>query len=199
MGSRMARWTVAICTIAVAAAFLLCTAATALAQENQPEPDEGSRGEIPLELQEKIAEFREAAAGLREPWVLLKVDGREFRSGRRELFQKARSLSRDERWDLIDRISAARDEYAATVEGKLKAARENVAALKECLAGARQAWEQGDLDATLSGLDQAMAKVDELKGQLGEAHGLFQEILELQRQLIQDSGAAPASLRAWAT
>jgi len=199
MESKLARCTIAISTLVIVATFFLFTAVPVLAQDAEPQEQRESQGkDVPPELQAKMQEFKQAAAGLRESGALLKADMREFKTGVRELLRKARTLSRDEKWDLIDQVSAARDEYLGTVEEKVKAIRENAGAMKEAIAGAREAWEQDDLDGALSSLDGAIAKAGELKVQLKEAHQLFQQILEVLRQLNEEVGAAPASAQEWA-
>jgi len=199
MESKLARWTIVISTLAIVATFFLFTAVPVLAQDAEPQEQRESQGkDVPPELQAKMQEFKQAAAGLREPGALLKADMKEFKTGMRELFRKARSLSRDEKWDLIDQVSAARDEYLGTVQEKIKAIRENAGVMKDAVAGAREAWEQDDLDGALSGLDQAIAKVGELKAQMEELHQLFQEVLDVLGQLNEEVGAAPASAQEWA-
>lgn len=199
MESKLARWTIAIATLVIVATFFLFTAVPVLAQDAEPQEQRESQDkDTPPEVQAKMQEFKQAAAGLREPGALLKADMREFKTGVRELLRKARTLSRDEKWDLIDQVSAARDEYLGTVEEKVKAIRENAGAMKEAIAGAREAWEQDDLDGALSSLDGAIAKAGELKVQLEEAHQLFQEVLDVLRQLNEEVGAAPASAQEWA-
>ena len=199
MESKLARCTIAISTLVIVATFFLFTAVPVLAQDAEPQEQRESQGkDVPPELQAKMQEFKQAAAGLREPGALLKADMKEFKTGMRELFRKARSLSRDEKWDLIDQVSAARDEYLGTVQEKIKAIRENAGVMKDAVAGAREAWEQDDLDGALSGLDQAIAKVGELKAQMEELHQLFQEVLDVLGQLNEEVGAAPASAQEWA-
>jgi len=199
MESKLARCTIAISTLVIVATFFLFTAVPVLAQDAEPQEQRESQGkDVPPELQAKMQEFKQAAAGLRESGALLKADMREFKTGVRELLRKARTLSRDEKWDLIGQVSAARDEYLGTVEEKVKAIRENAGAMKEAIAGAREAWEQDDLDGALFSLDGAIAKAGELKVQLKEAHQLFQQILEVLRQLNEEVGAAPASAQEWA-
>jgi len=196
MKSKSARWIVAMITLALAATCVLFAAAPVLAQDEQPD---GQEMEVPPELQEKMEEFKDAAAGLREYKVLLKEDVRQFRAAMKELWQQARSLSRDEKWDLFDEVSAARDEYAGTVKERIGAAREIAGAMKEALSAARDAWEQGDLESALSSLDQAIAKVGELEVQLEEAHRLLQEILEAVKALSEKAGSTAAAVPAWAS
>jgi len=195
MENKPARWMIAIIAMAMVATFVLFTATPVLAQDEQPQ--DSQEKEIPPELQAKMEEFKDAAEGLRECGKLLKADVRQFRAGVKELFQEARSLPRDEKWDLFDEVSAARDEYIGTVQEKIETVRETAGAMKESLAAAREAWEQDNLDGALSGLDQAIAQVGEVKGQLDEAHQLFQEILEVLRQLGDEAGATPAEANAW--
>lgn len=188
----------ALLALSLMTTLFLFAASPAIAQEEQQDQQEGREDrEIPPELQAKMEEFKEAAAGLREYGALLKADVREFRTGMKELMQKARSLSRDERWDLIDEISAARDEYLGTVEERMKAARETAGAMKDALAGAGEAWEGEDLDGALSSLDQAIVKAGELKVQLDELHQLFQEVLEVLRQLDEKAGSTSAPAGSW--
>jgi len=113
MKNRSARWIAATVALALAATLVLFTAAPALAQDGQPD---GQEVEVPPELREKMEEFKEAAAGLREYKGLLKGDVRKFKSAMKELWQQARSLPRDEKWDLFDEVSAVRDEYEGTVK-----------------------------------------------------------------------------------
>jgi methyl-accepting chemotaxis protein len=176
---------------ALVATFFLFTAAAASAQEEQLEMGEDK--EVPSELQDKMQEFKQEAAGLKEYGTLLKSDVREFKAGMRDLMRKVRSLSGDERWELIDEVSAARDEYLGTVEEKMEAAKETAAAVKDALAAAREAWERDDLAGALSSLDGAITKVDELKARLDELHLQFQAVLEALSQLNEKAGTAPAS------
>jgi uncharacterized coiled-coil DUF342 family protein len=180
---------------ALTATFFFFSAATVWAQEEQQET--GEEREIPPELQDKMREFREAAAGLREYGTPLKSDVREFKATARDLRQKARSLSRDERWGLIDEISAARDEYLGTVKEKMEAARETAATMKDALAAAREAWEEDDLDGALSSLDEAIAKAGELKDRLNEVHRQFLEVLEVLKELNEGAGATSTPARSW--
>jgi len=180
---------------ALTATFFLFSAATVWAQDEQP--DTGEEREVPQELEDKVREFKETAAGLREYGTLLKSDVREFKAAARDLRQKARSLSRDERWDLIDEISAARDEYLGTVEEKTEAARETAAAMKGALAAAREAWEGDDLDGALSSLDEAIARAGELKDRLDEVHRQFLEIIEVLQQLDEEAGTTTAPAYSW--
>ncbi len=191
MKKKSARWNVAIISLALASTFVLFTAAPVLAQDGQT-PDAQEK-EVPPELQEKVEEFKEAADGLRAYGALLKSDLREFRSSMKELLREARSLSRDEKWELLGDASDARDEYAGAVKERIEAARETAGAMKEALAAARDAWEEGDLDGALSCLDQAIAKAGELEVQLDEAHRLLGEILDAVAQLKGQAGAASAT------
>ena len=192
MRSRSVRWTVAVVALALAATFVLFTAAPVLAQDEQAD---GQEVEVPPELQEKMEEFKDVASGLSEYMASLKGDVRQFKAAMRGLWQQARSLPRDEKWDLFDEVSAARDEYAGTVKEKVAMVRDTAAAMKEALSAARDAWEQGDFAGALSNLDQAIAKVGELEVQLEEAHQLLQEILEVMEGL--EGGAGAASPSAW--
>jgi hypothetical protein len=180
--------------LSLAATFFLAAASPALAQDEGEGPE---GGEVPPELQAKMEEFKEAATGLREYGALLKADAREFRTGMKELLQKARSLPRDEKWDLIDEISAARDEYLGTVESELRAVKETAGAMKDALSSARGAWEGEDIDGALSGLDGAIAKAGELKVQLDELHQLFREVLEVVDQLGAEAGGTSAPAGSW--
>ena len=180
--------------LSLAAALFLAAASPALAQDER-EGLEG--GEVPPELQAKMEEFKEAATGLRGYGALLKADVREFRTGMKELLQKARSLPRDEKWDLIDEISAARDEYLGTVESELRAVKETAGAMKDALSSAQEAWEGEDVDGALSGLDAAIAKAGELKVQLDELHQLFREVLEVVDQLGAEAGGTSAPAGSW--
>ena len=199
MESRLAKWMIAMTALAIVTTFFLFTAVPVLAQDEQPqEQQESTDSDIPPELQAKMKEFKEAAAGLRESGALVKADIREFRAGMKELFQAARSLPGDEKWDLIDRISAARDEYLGTVQEEIKAVRETAGAMKDALSAAREAWEQEDLDGALSSLDQAIALVGELKVQLEEVHQLLGQVLDVLEQLNAEAGSAPAAAKAWA-
>ena len=195
MKRKSARWIFAMIALALATTFVLFTAAPLLAQEEQPD---GQEMEVPPELRAKMEEFKDAAAGLREYTVLLKEDVRQFKAAMQELCQQARSLPRDEKWDLFDEVSAARDEYAGTVKDKIGAARETAGAMKEALSAAKEAWEQDDLAGALSSLDLAIAKVGELEVQLEEARQLLQEILEVMEGLEGGAGAASSSAWTWA-
>ncbi|MBN2025149.1 MAG: hypothetical protein JW854_00100 [Actinobacteria bacterium] len=197
MDKKLLRWVMAVTTLMLAAAFLLFTAAPALAQDEAPRDE--LEQEIPEELKTKIQEFEEAASGLREDGALLKEDVRQFKAAMQELWRKARSLPRDEKWDFFDEVSAARKEYVGTVKDKISAARETAGAMRDALAAAREAWEQDDLDGALANLDEAIARAGELEAQLGEAHQLLQEILETVRALSEGAGAKSAAVPAWAS
>jgi len=197
MEKKLLRWVMAVTTLVLAAAFVLFSVAPALAQDEAPRDD--LEQEIPEELKAKMREFKEAAAGLRGDGALLKDDVRQFKAALQELWQKARSLPRDEKWDFFDEVSAARKEYVGTVKEKITAARETAGAMKDALAAAREAWEQDDLDGALASLDEAIARVGELEPQLGEAHQLLQEILEAVRELSEKAGVTSAAAPAWAS
>jgi len=197
MEKRLLKWVMAVTTLMLVAAFVFFTAAPALAQDDAPQDD--LEQEIPEELKAKMQEFKEAAAGLREDGALLKEDVRQFRAAMQELWQKARSLPRNEKWDFFDEVSAARKEYVGTVKEKVGAARETAGAMRDALAAAQEAWEQDDLDGALANLDEAIAGVGELEVQLGEAHQLLQEILEAVKALSEKADATTAAVPAWAS
>jgi len=197
MEKRLLKWVMAVTTLVLVAAFALFAAAPALAQDDGLQDD--LEQEIPEELKAKMREFKEAAAGLREDGALLKEDVRQFKAAMQGLWQKMRSLPRNEKWDFFDEVSAARKEYVGTVKEKVGAARETAGAMRDALAAAQEAWEQDDLDGALANLDEAIAGVGELEVQLGEAHQLLQEILEAVKALSEKADATTAAVPAWAS
>lgn len=179
--------------------FVFFAAGPVLAQDGQQEQEGGgTAGDIPLELQAKVREFREATAELRETAAPMKADMKELKRTARGLLRKARAMPRDARRDLFDRVSALRDEYAGAVKKKSAAIRECAGAMKEAASASRDAWEQEDLDGALSALDQAIVKAVELKPLLEEAHQLLDQILDALQQIAEETEAPSASSPAFA-
>ena len=182
MKKEFARWTVAVMAFIVLVGLSLAISAPVLAQDVQAD---GGKSEFPSELREKYRDLKEALADLHDSKEILGSDVKEYKLGVAKLRRKARSLSPDERRDLRDRANAARDEYSTTVEEKLNAVKENGADLKKCMATAREAWKSGDIDTALSKIDESLAKIADLQGQAEDLHQTFQQILDLQRQLLE--------------
>jgi SepF-like predicted cell division protein (DUF552 family) len=199
MEKKPARLIATILAFVLMMSFVFFATGTVLAQDGQQEQEGGgTSGDIPPELQAKVREFREAAADLRKTAAPIKGDVREFKRTLKGMMRKARSIPRDARRDLFDRVSALRDQYAGAVKEKIAAIKECAGAIRDATAASREAWEQEDLDGALSGLDQAIAKVAELKPLLEDAHQLFEEIIDALRSIAEETGAPSASSTAFA-
>ena len=196
MTDNKAKWVIAIAVLAILAAFFLVAASPALGQSEQ-------ESEIPPELEQKreelksaLAELKENLEPLRSQALELREERREFRRGEMDELcddvnrwrEEAQELEGEERFmfrrekrsQLREDISQCREEanafnqalgpYRMVAEG----IRESVGAIKDDIAAAREAWSGEDLETTLSHMDEALRKIEELNQELRD----FNQALE---------------------
>jgi len=200
MTTNKAKWVIAIAVLAILATFFLVAATPALGQSEQEGEQES---EIPPELEQKRDELKSALRELRENIEPLRSQARDLKEEKREFRreemdvlredvnswrEEAQELEGEERFrfrrekrsQLREDVSQCREEANAFNEALgpyriiAEGIRGSVGAIKEDIAAAREAWSEEDLEATLSYLDEALRKIEELNQELRD----FNQTLE---------------------
>jgi chromosome segregation ATPase len=168
MESKAAKSMVLLLSMVLLSMFFLLAAGPVLAQEEQQEQQvNGDETEIPPELVEKLKELRAEMKELRETLSPLT-------EGVREYVRENRASGEWERGQLKENISHRREKIQGLEEqlAPLKIVFEAISPVREAiradLAAAKGAWDEGDLASTLSYLDQAITKIEELTPVLQE-------------------------------
>ncbi len=157
----------------VSALFFSATG-VALAQEEKPgerqegQLDEEQGKEVPPELQEKIRELKESLRDLKQVLSPLMESVRDYVQKNRSTWREQQESWRQGIARRRELIQGLREQLAPLklVIETTKTARE---AIRADLKAAWDAWNAGDIQGAIEGIDQALAKIEEIKRVISEA------------------------------